>query len=929
MAPAEAEVEEDEELQLALAISRSLEEQEQARSALAFDGDDAAAAAACASAAEDGGSNDGTPSPPHSCGEGGVAQPLSPSLAAVAAMTAQHQASSPPLPEGWVALVDARHGREYYFDTANQCASWEPPTVGSSVGGRVGSSVGSCGGGPPGVDGSVSSAVSAVSVPSYVLPAGWEVGYDQVTGHYFYIDRVNHCTSWTAPPSAPADDREDQPNVGAAAGAGEYHTAAAASLAGAERSAAGAADSAAEAAGSDAVGEESAVGAGETPRPSAAPAEESSARAGESEAGAGEAGVDAGERGAEGEGASTSFDLQLHLTGRAEAEAAAAAAAAAAAEAQAHAVAADRAEMARAGAEAAAAVQAAASAASCAAAEVAAARASFEKMLRERAAGEAQLASSAPPACDGAATPEPTAAVDAGSCRSHEEGDPPAVSPTAAAGVEATAGEAAAIDATPPRATGAGVALPDGWEMGFDVASGHYYYVDTVHRCTSWTPPSASTAATPAGGNEEGGGAAGWVGGLPEGWEMRLDEATGHYFYVDLVNQRTSWTPPPLAPPAAVAATPGQLPQADATLRPAAATSPREARLAEEAAGEAEGGEQDEGLEEGSEGEAGARAEVVAAAAATAAAIEAAMASLPEDAARDEAASGGEEETPHAEASDGAGGLPRPIAEAPAAEMPSLADQLPPEPSWPPPPPPPLDETPAAAPSLDETPAVAPSLDVTPAVAPVLHEPPPVAPGVATCSAAAQTEWADEDDAMEEAAALRERYDALRKQYWQLETRLDGEGAVLLRAFRTHKQQMATLQAECEAARRGHSNCREWLALRVAQASSRALLERCLAAWRWAVADVRNQAAALKEEAPKVEAPKEEAPKVEAPKPKVEAPKKATQHVFAKLPAKKSRKDLYRMSYEALIDQVLELQDVAREIMAHGAAGIGNDSDSR
>ena len=123
-------------------------------------------------------------------------------------------------------------------------------------------------------------------------------------------------------------------------------------------------------------------------------------------------------------------------------------------------------------------------------------------------------------------------------------------------------------------------------------------------------------------------------------------------------------------------------------------------------------------------------------------------------------------------------------------------------------------------------------------------------------------------------------------------TRLDGEAGVMLRAYRAHKVRLADMQLERDAARERLVTSRQWLTTRLASANAHALLQRCWLGWRLSVARVAQRLASASSAQGSTGVP------IETPLPAAPSPPPAP------LPPRLSRKDLYRMSYEALIDQV-------------------------
>ena len=63
--------------------------------------------------------------------------------------------------------------------------------------------------------------------------------------------------------------------------------------------------------------------------------------------------------------------------------------------------------------------------------------------------------------------------------------------------------------------------------------TGRNYYVNTLTGQTSWNPPPGMGSQPPP--------SVASGGGLPPGWEERIDPSTGKTFYIDHVNRRTAW----------------------------------------------------------------------------------------------------------------------------------------------------------------------------------------------------------------------------------------------------------------------------------------------------------------------------------------------------------------------------------------------------
>eukprot|EP00505_MAST-04D_sp_SCG-Rhode-Island_P004101 Stramenopile-MAST_4_protein_4101 len=73
--------------------------------------------------------------------------------------------------------------------------------------------------------------------------------------------------------------------------------------------------------------------------------------------------------------------------------------------------------------------------------------------------------------------------------------------------------------------------LPEGWEQRMDNASGRPYYINHATKETTWVRPSAPVEAP-----------------LPAGWEMRHDPGTGRPFFVNHHTHSTTWVDPRTAP---------------------------------------------------------------------------------------------------------------------------------------------------------------------------------------------------------------------------------------------------------------------------------------------------------------------------------------------------------------------------------------------
>lgn len=83
--------------------------------------------------------------------------------------------------------------------------------------------------------------------------------------------------------------------------------------------------------------------------------------------------------------------------------------------------------------------------------------------------------------------------------------------------------------------------LPEGWLEVTDPASGSLYYVNTVDNTTSWDRPQAQPTATQAVSTTT---AANSSGQLPEGWMEVTDPASGNLYYYNTKDNTTSWDRP-------------------------------------------------------------------------------------------------------------------------------------------------------------------------------------------------------------------------------------------------------------------------------------------------------------------------------------------------------------------------------------------------
>lgn len=72
--------------------------------------------------------------------------------------------------------------------------------------------------------------------------------------------------------------------------------------------------------------------------------------------------------------------------------------------------------------------------------------------------------------------------------------------------------------------------LPAGWTVAFDQASGSYYYCNEQTGHCQWEPPQSS--GTPV------------LKTLPAGWTLEFDEASGTEYYCNEQSGQCQWEPP-------------------------------------------------------------------------------------------------------------------------------------------------------------------------------------------------------------------------------------------------------------------------------------------------------------------------------------------------------------------------------------------------
>jgi uncharacterized protein YbdZ (MbtH family) len=72
--------------------------------------------------------------------------------------------------------------------------------------------------------------------------------------------------------------------------------------------------------------------------------------------------------------------------------------------------------------------------------------------------------------------------------------------------------------------------LPAGWTMEFDEASGSYYYRDEQTTLTQWEPPEPNCSPMQK--------------TLPAGWTLEYDQASGTEYYCNAQSGQCQWDPP-------------------------------------------------------------------------------------------------------------------------------------------------------------------------------------------------------------------------------------------------------------------------------------------------------------------------------------------------------------------------------------------------
>ena len=164
---------------------------------------------------------------------------------------------------------------------------------------------------------------------------------------------------------------------------------------------------------------------------------------------------------------------------------------------------------------------------------------------------------------------------------------------------------------------------------------------------------------------------------------------------------------------------------------------------------------------------------------------------------------------------------------------------------------------------------------------------------------------ATEAAALLELSELKRRFGMMRRRSAGLEARLESEGVVLLRAFRSKQEQLALAErAHAATAVRALAG-RDAMAARVVSSCDRGLLRLVMRGWRQALSLQRAEAAAQDATAAAESTAAAAAATATA---AAAAAAAAAPPPAAGLPARRTRPELYRLSYEALIDTVLEWQ---------------------
>jgi hypothetical protein len=159
-----------------------------------------------------------------------------------------------------------------------------------------------------------------------------------------------------------------------------------------------------------------------------------------------------------------------------------------------------------------------------------------------------------------------------------------------------------------------------------------------------------------------------------------------------------------------------------------------------------------------------------------------------------------------------------------------------------------------------------------------------------------------DDDAL--ITTLREQLSRVRRRCEALEQRLDGEGAVLLATHKRQQQQIVVVTQAHEHMAFHAAQVRAILAAKLASNGRHAHMRLVLHGWRLEACNAIATRAAVAEERARSEA---EAARAAAER--GYGASSAQMPTLPELPPLDDRKQLYRSSYEALIDRVLELQE--------------------
>ena len=148
------------------------------------------------------------------------------------AMEADAASEVKSLPEGFVERWDETHGRAYYFDIVNQCSQWEVPTAPAAASTDADAPSASAPSAAASVQEGANDTPAATEGDDLVLPEGWVARYDATYGRHFFFDLVNGCAQWEVPtvppvPSVNADQLLSEAEAAVAATEAATRTAAA------------------------------------------------------------------------------------------------------------------------------------------------------------------------------------------------------------------------------------------------------------------------------------------------------------------------------------------------------------------------------------------------------------------------------------------------------------------------------------------------------------------------------------------------------------------------------------------------------------------------------------------------------------------------------------------------------------------------------